>query len=178
MNKLCQGCRIARDDFNDINAVCNHEKKAPMNANHFTEALLPLHIKLQGLYREKMLLMQEGDEFVTDCNPFVYTVDRMENSECRWLVVAKAPYKNLGYDYFQIKECIRIPRTIDDSSPEASRRSLIEMCNNFISLTKGSLGWVCTVYDETGVDREYLYQGATSTECILKALLHQEGIEP
>jgi hypothetical protein len=25
MNNLCQGCRITRDDFDDHNAVCNHE---------------------------------------------------------------------------------------------------------------------------------------------------------
>ena len=25
MNNLCQGCRITRADFEDPNAVCNHE---------------------------------------------------------------------------------------------------------------------------------------------------------
>jgi hypothetical protein len=24
-NKLCSGCRITRDDFDDVNAMCNHE---------------------------------------------------------------------------------------------------------------------------------------------------------
>jgi hypothetical protein len=73
---------------------------------------------------------------------------------------------------------IRIPLTIDDSSPEASRRSLLGMIEGFVNLHYNPYlkQWVIELYDGF-VLKKYSTNADTPTEAILKALCHQEGVE-
>jgi hypothetical protein len=132
-----------------------------MNANYFQEVLLPLHIKLQGLYREKCGGVTYGDDFYDPKRDMFFTHG----------IAAKFS----DGDVFT-------PRTIDDSSPEASKRSLVEMCNGLVTIGKALFKdkYFATVrVEENGEYKEFVaFHGASRTEAILKALIAQEGIEP
>ena len=127
-----------------------------MNTNYFQKVLLPLHIKLQGLYREKCGDWQVGDGVVIPPVPHIQYLVRseIENDYSLW---------NQRHKH----SAIRIPRTIDDSSEEARRRSLVGMLNQ-----KGK-EWIIARFN-----MEYLPFNNRFTEAILRALLAQEGIEP
>lgn len=158
-----------------------------MNINYFQEVLLPLHIKLQGLYREKCGDLRDGDT--------IYWNDELS------ILSDNDKYK-IRYLNEKIHEtmprAVFIPRTIDDSSPEAQKRSLIGMFtpNTLIYIkpvfgwAKGPSGpvemdnttssihvlhsgeWGCKI---VGVDDPFI--GSSPTHAILKALASQEGIE-
>jgi hypothetical protein len=77
-----------------------------------------------------------------------------------------------------------IPRTIDDSSLEAQRRSLWEMLRgtktlyDYLDIEQG-LGIQGDIGIGVSLSGGYKYfKGSSSTEVILRALCAQEGIEP
>jgi hypothetical protein len=76
---------------------------------------------------------------------------------------------------------IRIPLTIDDSSPEASKRSLWGMLEGRPkSLSSDVYGEAYTRTNTVGIKHLNSYEeyvGSTPEEAILKALCHQEGVE-
>jgi hypothetical protein len=79
-----------------------------------------------------------------------------------------------------IRDMILVPETVSrDSSPEASNRSLVGMCDDLISIdNNGKDGWAVNIMLDKGLTwNEKSYKGTTSTEAILRALCHQEGIE-
>lgn len=144
-----------------------------------------MHIKLQGLYRRVMGDWQYGDRFADDDGEHII----VGISKVIYRAGTTGERTMLEYDIYNIglneilcstqdyldDECVRIPRTIDDSSPEASKRSLIEMLDDAgrHTIEKDIDRYILNIED-----REPWYEGVTPTECILKALIAQEGIEP
>ena len=129
-----------------------------MNAKHFQEVLLPLHIKLQGLYREKC-----GDWVIGDSWKYPATGD---------------VYIYSGWTGDPPECAIMLPRTIDDSSPEAQKRSLWGMVDWTIlqPTHAGPLYWGLLDLRTAGKLIPTVHKGLP-TEAILKALCTQEGIE-
>jgi hypothetical protein len=136
-----------------------------MNANYFTTVLLPLHIKLQGLYREKCGDWRVGDEW--------YQTDYSYSAECDPRGIIEDDERAYGFNEANDPNDLKIPRTIDDSSPEASKRSLWGMTKYPISMyTSVNNTWSCCQMYSTDI-----YKGKTPTEAILKALIAQENLE-
>jgi hypothetical protein len=130
-----------------------------MNANYFQEVLFPMHIALNksGLYTRVRGDWQVGDEY---CLPSEGTF---------WT------YKGVKYDW--LDNATRIPRTIDDNSPEARERSLWGMCDGIIAIEDSCRLKCWQVRIDTDQGSIISGKGATPTEAILKVLCHQEGIE-
>ncbi len=125
--------------------------------------LLKYLIPLQPKFRKVMGEWQDGD---------AYVVLNAQSKEVRDKVFyCSIPGEDPPYEW---QKPIWIPRTIDDSSEEARRRSLLGMLDGFITLEKHyDIYRVITLID--GNFRDYL--GQTSTECYLKALCCQWGME-
>jgi hypothetical protein len=140
-----------------------------MKDNYFQEVLLPLHIKLQGLY-EKVCGRLTSDNW-KDKIYCMKCEEEREYADCR----ADCP------SMCKCESRIRLPKTIDDSSPEAQKRSLIEMLERGTTVTKllhGAFTWgrsICIV--EKSGEEPQRFDGATPTEAILRALCYQEGVE-
>lgn len=159
--------------------------------------LLKYYIALQPFFRERMGPIAEGDHvslgwfdsksfdigFVTQTKTMEADIISADLIYVRWY--SEKPWRDQSCDKRDWAEehFIRLPHTIDDSSEEARKRSLIGMVKYFIRLSVVSQGyfqiWVKdtppgTIYD--GSDNLY-FLGATPTEAILKALCHQEGVE-
>jgi hypothetical protein len=156
-----------------------------MNANYFTTTLLPLHIKLQGLYREKCGDWLTGDEgWVVYRGRLVWFTVIQNFAEGLLGGVLHTITEDFGKVNFDNDDpaLIRIPRTIDDSSPEASRRSLWGMLNGTKTLcdyhkAEQGLGQQGEIDIGVGMNSEYkCFKGKTPTEAILKALCSQENI--
>lgn len=126
--------------------------------------LLKLYIALQPLFRERMGEWQWWDKWYDpDDTDYGYVMPRQ-------VIEFRKPDSDCHYYH-------RIPRTIDDSSPEAQKRSLWGMVNwnefNFENLLDGS-GNVLAFQCKTNGD--FSFKG-TPTEVILRALCAQEGVE-
>lgn len=115
--------------------------------------LLKLYKALQPFFRERMGRIGGYDSIYPEGGPIMLYKDLRGDDSimyCKWII---------------------IPRTIDDSSPEAQKRSLW-----------GMLDWENT-YITTGRKGEArLYSGAgfvagAITEAILRTLCAQEGVE-
>lgn len=138
-----------------------------MNPNHFTETLLPLYTILQPKFRERMgeLLKSVNDEYI--CPKGIGITNRsICSSKCK------------QHDEYCYKNpFVFIPRTIDDSSEEARKRSLWGMVDwsRFDSISNEA--GVFTVRDWINDDPAILIKGATPTEAILRALVAQWGVE-
>ena len=83
--------------------------------------------------------------------------------------------------------CLRYPLTVDDSSPEASRRSLYGMVDwkKYYQESHGPDGEIA-IYkmpfieynEELGVPvKDHPFATGSLTECLLKALAYQEGVK-
>ena len=129
-----------------------------MNDKYFKEVLLPVHIKLQGLYSRHSGVWEDDDKcWCRECNQ-----------------------RGLGSYFRHSQGCpvepLCIPRTIDDSSPEAYNRSLMGMLDGYASISRGtSTEWTIGVWMD-GKETELLFNGASLTEAVLRALCSQEGI--
>jgi hypothetical protein len=146
-----------------------------MNDNHFIETLFPLHIKLQGLYKRVCGDWQVGDK--------CFDTEREQNG----LVVAVDPetvdYANDDGNVWWAKMSylLRIPRTIDDSSTEAHKRSLWGMVDwdRFgieHSLCYGADPQLTVIHDAEN-DEGMIKVTDSPTHAILKALVSQEWTE-
>lgn len=123
-----------------------------MKDSYFQEALLPLFQRLQPFFRERMGGWKRGDNYMVSPYCMIWTVG---NRPCS----------------HKSSAAIWLPRTIDDSSPEAQKRSLWGM----------AVVVDCYYHNEEKEWRAYLLsdksgRGATPTEAILKALCQQEGV--
>lgn len=119
--------------------------------------LLKYYISLQPFFREKMLPMQYNDDFI--CPSQGYSIIHWDDEKDALCA-----------------QCIIIPRTIDDSSEEARKRSLWGMVDGILGCKKGIVDdrYCCsTSFKRT----KSFYYANTPTEAILKALCHQEGVE-
>lgn len=138
-----------------------------MNANYFTETLLPMHIKLQGLYKRGCGdWWLKGDEYFDSKYNQGGVIGIGDLTVLNNMSIAKEVYDSY----------LRTPRTIDDSSEEAQKRSLWGMVDweqwmVIHTLLNGMIEIVNRRFDVP------LRIVATPTEAILKALLVQEGIE-
>jgi len=137
-----------------------------MNANHFTEVLLPMHIKLQGLYRERCGDWQQWDKYYCTIDGQIRMIYPDEEG-------------------MRLMPCcchvVWLPRTIDDSSPEASKRSLWgmvdwELFTQEMADGEGNINIYENPYIHLDGQDAPIGSG-TPTEAILRALCHQEGIE-
>jgi hypothetical protein len=127
-----------------------------MKDNYFQEVLLPLHIKLQGLYREKCGNWQVGDDYFCASCYYKGTYHPLDHQNCP--------------EDLSCKNVTRLPRTIDDSSTEAQRRSLWRMVDWERQATRAIvLHWLINPQN---------MKLEVPTESILKALIAQEGIKP
>jgi hypothetical protein len=146
-----------------------------MNANHFQEVLLPLHIKLQGLYREKCGDWQiQDDIFDTEYDQKGFILDAPPHSPLNSVLESGLWIR---YDLTD-KYLLRIPRTIDDSSEEVSKRSLERMLTMAHRTTISSDGTAVVELFHCGFDTGIRTIKANSpTHAILLALCAQEGIE-
>jgi len=119
-----------------------------MNPNYFTKTLLPLYTALQPKFRKVM-------------GPILYSDET---------------YEHMGDfrhgEYHDIRTLV-IPRTIDDSSPEAQKRSLWGMVDwkRWSQSSDGS-GLI-----RMGSERYKIFIEGTPTEAILKALVAQWEVE-
>lgn len=125
------------------------------------EELLKLYTALQPFFRERMGEWQVGDRWKYPATDDIYTFDGCVSS---------------------VPDCaIRIPLTIDDSSPEAQARSLWGMCRDIICLNNNGEDnfEVCILLDDGRGEiwNERSHKGATPTEALLRALCAQEGVE-
>lgn len=132
-----------------------------MNPNHFTETLLPLFTALQPFFRERMGKLQYGDEFIVDVG---------------YGIGMETFFYNNNWEDQDLSDAICLPRTIDDSSEEAQKRSLWGMVDwsrfNFENLSDGSGNVLMFEFKSQG---DFSFTG-TPTEAILKALVAQEGV--
>jgi hypothetical protein len=127
-----------------------------MNPNYFTEVLLPLYIALQPKFREVMGEWKlSNDQFCWPDTRYILLRRELQNAE--------------GY--------LIIPRTIDDSSEEARKRSLWGMVDwKRYSLHSHPNGKVWIEFEDSKFDGP-MWLGLTSTEAILKALCVQWEVE-
>ena len=134
-----------------------------MNHKHFAETLLPSYTALQPFFRERMLPMQYNDDFICPSQG--------------WSIVHWDDEKDTICD-----QCIILPHTIDDSSEEARKRSLVGMLTYQWALSNpcpaaGVDSYGLLLFDDQGKEEIAYYEGATPTEAIMKALCAQEGVE-
>ena len=119
------------------------------------EKLLPYYRALQPFFREVMGEWKVGDALYDTVLMFLdyYTREDMSN---KW----KPP-----------ESWLWIPRTIDDSSPEALARSLWGMATGYHKILTEALGEFCFRVDLK------VYVAGTTTGALLKALCTQWGAE-
>lgn len=135
-----------------------------MNTNHFTETLLPMHIKLQGLYKRVCWEAIEIGPYIEGyC---LLSRQRQLYTQCR----DHCPKLSSGCEYW-----VALPRTIDDSSEDAQRRSLMGMLKGSFQFHNCIKAAEFKLYINKW--HKEAYKGATPTEAILRALCAQEGIE-
>jgi hypothetical protein len=140
-----------------------------MKDNHSTETLLPLHIKLQGLYPKDWLV---GDE--VSYRGMKTIISGITNLHVG-LELGLNPRTWFSNDDLEL---IKIPRTIDDSSPEAQKRSLIGMLVGYseVCWRTGKDGAYIHNYPEDVEGGGKFIHGSSPTHAILLALMSQEGL--
>lgn len=162
-----------------------------MSPNHFTEVLLPLYTALQPKFREVMEEWRVGDAYFNGVDIWYSELNYTEYASNGHAIPHACQLP---------EEFLWLPRTIDDFSEEARKRSLVEMFapNTFVYLKPVMVLWAP---DESGtleskpiddnnaihgvhtgkwgcmITGNRLFVGATPTEAILKALAAQEGKE-
>lgn len=136
--------------------------------------LLKLYTALQPFFRERMgewpLL---GDKAWDGKEIYVFARKRWNGYRCTYefYSVDGRSFETSRVDYLLI-----FPRTIDDSSPEAQKRSLWGMVDwnrwNIAVDGTNSITYIVNIIGKGGD-----IEGATPTEAILRALCAQEGVE-
>jgi hypothetical protein len=137
-----------------------HLRRIDMN-NDLTK-LLPYYIALQPKFREVMGPYQIGDEYGYPGNPCNNFVREEDLGRCRRLPKDTNVY------------CL--PRTIDDSSEEARKRSLVGMINGAITLRRNYALRDYNLIVATEHDVK-IFVADTPTLAILKALSAQWEVE-
>jgi hypothetical protein len=118
--------------------------------------LLKYYIALQPFFRERMGEWRAGDRYT-----FLHSKEILL----------------VGTRHFHSHACgeaIWLPRTIDDSNPEAQKRSLVGMLEDDYVLSESRFedGNICTCTIDCKI-----FEGATPTEAILRALCAQWEVE-
>lgn len=123
--------------------------------------LLKYYQALQPFLRERMGELQSEDDY--------YCLFYKNKFVC--LLCSVSPNAN------SCKHMVRIPRTIDDSSPEAQRRSLWGMLDwKRVNMHLSERGDVC-INTRLRADPLPVIWAAIPTEAILKALCAQWNVE-
>jgi len=129
-----------------------------------------MHIKLQWLYLKKCGDWQVGDKVY--CREYDSATGIVISITGTRILVnftfTDRSRINVPFDKYANNLPLLIPRTIDESSPEAQKRSIVEMLNGNKVLAYLGHNWMLFNNDKQ-------FFGTTPTEAILRALLAQEG---
>jgi len=136
-----------------------------------TPELLKLCTVLQPLFLERRGEWQPGDSCYDSISKKRGYVTEVSPNRV-WINFDGVP----RYTHVDNPDLLFLPRTIDDSSPEAQKRSLLGMMSGLVSVENKGKGRGYYVWVESGEVMQH-FDGATSTEAILRALVAQEGVE-
>jgi hypothetical protein len=137
------------------------------------DSLLKYYKVLQPFFRERMGEWRIGDIYYNSELDFLSPVDNLHAIRN---VAGQMPnyLKNLN-NCRHVKSILWIPRTIDDFSEEARKRSLIGMLQNVWTIypVKRRKSVLVRINSHT----KSHYEAPTLTEALLKALCAQQGVE-
>jgi len=147
-------------EYKDVTTITGDK----VNPNHFTEVLLPLFTILQPKFREVMVDLKVADLLFSQDAGYFFVGEWNKLDDINSLR----------------KDIFVLPRTIDDSSEEARKRSLWGMLDHTrfeVEDANNGLMWLMTKNNfdcwKPLVDGKEL----TPTEALLRALAAQWGVE-